>query len=213
MKGQIGHAVEVRNAVDAKAEAAKKLAKAGGGRRRPSAREQRRRSKQKPSKHSNGAVTAPANQVHTGRACCVASRQSKSQQCRIPSLLAGQCMGSRASVICHVFAGWPCLLNRSVRQYAQSTTPTLVRPFCGQDEGVDARMLSALVAGVRRAFPFVAPDAVEPLIDAHAGALFRVCHTASFGVAVQCLMLLFQLMAARRAVSDRFYRCADPQLV
>ena len=72
-------------------------------------------------------------------------------------------------------------------------------------------MLSALVAGVRRAFPFVAPDAVEPLIDAHAGALFRVCHTASFGVAVQCLMLLFQLMAARRAVSDRFYRCVDPQ--
>ena len=71
---------------------------------------------------------------------------------------------------------------------------------------MDARMLSALVAGVRRAFPFVAPDAVEPLIDAHAAALFRVCHTASFGVAVQCLMLLYQLMAARRAVSDRFYR-------
>ena len=73
---------------------------------------------------------------------------------------------------------------------------------------MDARMLSALVAGVRRAFPFVAADAVEPLIDAHADALFRVCHTASFGVAVQCLMLLFQLMAARRAVSDRFYRSA-----
>ncbi len=73
---------------------------------------------------------------------------------------------------------------------------------------MDARMLSALVAGIRRAFPFVAAEAVEPLIDTHADALFRVCHTASFGVAVQCLMLLFQLMAARRAVSDRFYRSA-----
>ena len=71
MKGQIGHAVEVRHAVDAKAEAAKKLAKAGGGRRRPSAREQRRRTKQKASKHTNGAVTAPTSQVRTLQACCV----------------------------------------------------------------------------------------------------------------------------------------------
>ena len=78
-----------------------------------------------------------------------------------------------------------------------------------QDEGVDARMLSALIAGVRRAFPYVAPEAVEPLIEAHAAALFRVCHTASFGVAVQGLMLLFQLMAARHSVSDRFYRCGE----
>ena len=74
MKGQIGHAVEVRNAVDAKAEVAKKLAKAGGGRRRPSAREQRRRTKQKASKHGNVAVTAPANQVDTGQFCCETRR-------------------------------------------------------------------------------------------------------------------------------------------
>ena len=75
-----------------------------------------------------------------------------------------------------------------------------------QDEGVDARMLSALIAGVRRAFPYVAAEAVEPLIEEHSAALFRVCHTASFGVAVQGLMLLFQLMAAQHSVSDRFYR-------
>ena len=73
-------------------------------------------------------------------------------------------------------------------------------------------MLSALIAGMRRAFPFVAAEAVEPLIEQHATALFRVCHTASFGVAVQGLMLLFQLMAARNAVSDRFYRRASLHL-
>ncbi len=119
MKGQIGHAVEVRNAVDAKAEAAKKLAKAGGGRRRPSAREQRRRSKQKPSKHSNGAGTAPANQVHTGRACCVARRQSKSQQCPHPWLARRSV--HRPARLCHLpcIAGWPCLLKRSVRLFSR----------------------------------------------------------------------------------------------
>ena len=34
---------------------------------------------------------------------------------------------------------------------------------------MDARMLSALITGVRRAFPFVAAEEVEPLIEAHAG--------------------------------------------
>ena len=35
---------------------------------------------------------------------------------------------------------------------------------------MDARMLSALITGVRRAFPFVSAEEVEPLIEAHAGA-------------------------------------------
>jgi ribosome biogenesis protein MAK21 len=40
----------------------------------------------------------------------------------------------------------------------------------GQHSGeMDARMLSALITGVRRAFPFVAAEEVEPLIEAHAG--------------------------------------------
>jgi len=40
----------------------------------------------------------------------------------------------------------------------------------GQHSGeMDARMLSALITGVRRAFPFVAAEEVEPLIESHAG--------------------------------------------
>jgi len=34
---------------------------------------------------------------------------------------------------------------------------------------MDARMLSALITGIRRAFPYVAAEEVEPLIEAHAG--------------------------------------------
>jgi ribosome biogenesis protein MAK21 len=59
---------------------------------------------------------------------------------------------------------------------------------------------------VRRAFPYVPADEVEPLIEAHADSLFRLVHARSFGVATQALLLLFQLMSSRSTVSDRFYR-------
>ena len=72
---------------------------------------------------------------------------------------------------------------------------------------VDARMLGALLTGVRRAFPYVESGKAEGVATAHADALFRILHTAPFGVAVQALALLFQLLSARSAVSDRFYRC------
>ena len=68
-------------------------------------------------------------------------------------------------------------------------------------------MLGALLTGVRRAFPYVQSDKAEGVATAHADALFRILHTAPFGVAVQALALLFQLLSARSAVSDRFYRC------
>jgi hypothetical protein len=50
---------------------------------------------------------------------------------------------------------------------------------------LDARMLSALITGVRRAFPYVSADAVEPLVEAHSEALFRLAHTAPFTVGLQ----------------------------
>ena len=57
---------------------------------------------------------------------------------------------------------------------------------CGwQAEEVDARMLGALVAGVRRAFPYVDASEVEAVIDTHADALFRITHTAPLGVSLQ----------------------------
>ena len=78
-----------------------------------------------------------------------------------------------------------------------------------QAEELDARILGAIIAGVRRAFPFVAAGDVEPLVQRHSDALFRMVHTASFGVAVQALLLLFQLMSAQNSVSDRFYRWVE----
>lgn len=85
------------------------------------------------------------------------------------------------------------------------------------------RMLSALLAGMRRAFPFA--DIPQSLLDKHVETLFRVTHTGSVTMAVQALQLLFQLVLVKNdsskdkavarskdvAVSlgpltDRFYR-------
>lgn len=71
---------------------------------------------------------------------------------------------------------------------------------------MDARMLSALITGVRRAFPYVTLEEVEPLVQAHADVLFSLVHSSTFGLATQSLLLLYQLMSSRSSISDRFYR-------
>jgi hypothetical protein len=40
-------------------------------------------------------------------------------------------------------------------------------------EELDARMLGALITGVRRGFPYVPAEEVEPLIEKHSDSLFR----------------------------------------
>jgi len=42
-----------------------------------------------------------------------------------------------------------------------------------RDGELDSRMLSALITGIRRAFPFVTTDEIEPLINEHAGTLYH----------------------------------------
>ncbi|GIM15448.1 hypothetical protein Vretimale_18225, partial [Volvox reticuliferus] len=79
-------------------------------------------------------------------------------------------------------------------------------PKLAVSEEIDARLLSSLITGVRRAFPYVQPDDVEPLVEESAGRLFRLVHTAPFTVSVQSLMLMYQLMSARAAINDRYYR-------
>eukprot|EP00899_Mesostigma_viride_P015893 jgi/Mesvir1/24304/Mv10992-RA.3 len=71
---------------------------------------------------------------------------------------------------------------------------------------LDSRLLSALLTGINRAFPYVSADAIEPLIEAHAPALFRMVHVGSFSGSLQALLLLYNLMSLHQASSDRFYR-------
>ena len=74
------------------------------------------------------------------------------------------------------------------------------------EAAVDARVLTALLTGVNRAFPYVEEAEAEALIEENSPTLFKLAHSASFGAVTQALALLYKLMEARSAVSDRFYR-------
>jgi hypothetical protein len=53
-----------------------------------------------------------------------------------------------------------------------------------------------LIAGVRRAYPYVDSAELEEIFCKHADALFRTVHVAPLTVSVQALMLLFQVNLA-----------------
>ncbi|PWA28266.1 hypothetical protein CCH79_00019700 [Gambusia affinis] len=74
---------------------------------------------------------------------------------------------------------------------------------CVKRKDVESKMLSALLTGVNRAYPYA--DAGDEKVREQLDTLFRVVHLAKFNTAVQALMLLFQVLDAQQSVSDRFY--------
>ncbi|KAF1319710.1 Ccaat-box-binding transcription factor, partial [Globisporangium splendens] len=69
--------------------------------------------------------------------------------------------------------------------------------------GMDRKLLSALLVGVNRAFPYA--KATSANFENEIDALFTVVHRAHHSTSVQALMLLFQVMNSTNSVSDRFY--------
>uniref|UniRef100_A0A8C3G146 CCAAT enhancer binding protein zeta n=1 Tax=Cyclopterus lumpus TaxID=8103 RepID=A0A8C3G146_CYCLU len=72
---------------------------------------------------------------------------------------------------------------------------------CVKKKDVESKMLSGLLSGVNRAYPYAggADDKVREQLD----TLFKVVHLVRFNTAVQALMLLFQVMNSQQSVSDR----------
>ncbi|XP_046974375.1 CCAAT/enhancer-binding protein zeta [Vanessa cardui] len=68
---------------------------------------------------------------------------------------------------------------------------------------IDSRLMSAILTGVKRAYPFA--DRERLATDAHADAVHRLVHLAGFGVAIHALALLHHTCAHSRAASDRYY--------
>nr|XP_014342691.1 PREDICTED: CCAAT/enhancer-binding protein zeta [Latimeria chalumnae] len=68
---------------------------------------------------------------------------------------------------------------------------------------VESKMLSALLSGVNRAYPYA--EAKDEKIQEQLDMLFKVVHLVRFNTSVQALMLLFQVMDSQQAVSDRYY--------
>ncbi|KAK2192448.1 hypothetical protein NP493_31g05000 [Ridgeia piscesae] len=80
---------------------------------------------------------------------------------------------------------------------------------------VDSKMLSALLTGVNRAYPFAKADKIK--ISEQLDTLYKTVHVVTFNVSVQTLMLLYQVMDTSDNISDRYYvalyrKLGDPEL-
>jgi len=65
------------------------------------------------------------------------------------------------------------------------------------------KMLSALLTGISRAFPFA--NMKETAVMEEINILFRTVHVTNISTSVRALMLLSQVFTSREEVSDRFY--------
>ncbi|XP_062934504.1 CCAAT/enhancer-binding protein zeta [Cynocephalus volans] len=116
-----------------------------------------------------------------------------------------------------------CFLNQMVLSHEESELAnkliTLYFCFfrtCIKKKDIESKMLSALLTGVNRAYPYAqsGDDKVREQVD----TLFKVLHMVNFNTSVQALMLLFQVMNSQQTISDRYYtalyrKMLDPGLM
>ncbi|RVE53804.1 hypothetical protein evm_001466 [Chilo suppressalis] len=69
---------------------------------------------------------------------------------------------------------------------------------------VDSRLMSAILTGVKRAFPFADRDRVTSSND-HVDAIHKLVHLATINVAIHALALLFHISDPSKGTSDRYY--------
>ncbi len=81
------------------------------------------------------------------------------------------------------------------------------------DASVQSRLMSALLTGVNRAFPYARDNMDSETTDRHVEALYRLVHAKDnatggihINVAIQSLQLLQQLQSKDSALSERFFR-------
>ncbi|CCD34449.1 similar to transcription factor CBF/MAK21 [Botrytis cinerea T4] len=83
-------------------------------------------------------------------------------------------------------------------------------------EETTEKMISAVLTGVNRAFPFTKTD--DLTLEKHMDTLFRITHSSNFNTSIQALMLIEQLSTTKHLAVDRFYRTLyesllDPRLI
>lgn len=71
-----------------------------------------------------------------------------------------------------------------------------------QLDAVHSRMMSAILVGINRAYPFCQLD--PSTFQKHIDTLFSISHLGNFNTCIQALTLIFHV--EKEAVSDRFYR-------
>ncbi|KAM8809823.1 CCAAT/enhancer-binding protein zeta [Eudromia elegans] len=111
-----------------------------------------------------------------------------------------------------------CFLNQIVLSHEESALAnkliTLYFCFfrnCIKKKDVESKMLSALLSGVNRAYPYA--ETGDDKVKEQLNTLFKVLHVVNFSTSVQALMLLFQVMDSQQTVSDRYYTALYKKLL
>ncbi|CAI0462522.1 unnamed protein product [Linum tenue] len=65
---------------------------------------------------------------------------------------------------------------------------------------MDSRLLSALLVGVNRAFPYVSSNEADDIVEGQTPMLFQLVHSQNFNVGVQALMLLDKISSKNQIV-------------
>ncbi|KAK6353804.1 hypothetical protein TWF730_008230 [Orbilia blumenaviensis] len=79
------------------------------------------------------------------------------------------------------------------------------------EEESNSKLISAVLSGVNRAFPFASID--DDVFNKHLDTLFRITHGSNFNTSLQALTLIFQVSNSKQMISDRFYRSLYESLV
>jgi ribosome biogenesis protein MAK21 len=99
------------------------------------------------------------------------------------------------------------------KKTSKSSTSKDVKSPSDAHVEMDSRLLTALLTGVNRAFPFVASSEADDLVEIQTPMLFQLVHSKNFNVGVQALMLLDKISSKNQVVSDRFYRALYSKLL
>ncbi|KAF2266795.1 CBF-domain-containing protein [Lojkania enalia] len=87
--------------------------------------------------------------------------------------------------------------------------------FKAEDE-MREKLISAVLTGVNRAFPFAKTD--DEKFEEQLNTIFEVAHSSNFNTSIQAMILIQQISATRHYSADRFYRTLyesllDPRLI
>lgn len=67
------------------------------------------------------------------------------------------------------------------------------------EEETDSKLISAILTGVNRAFPFSKID--DDVFEKHMDTLFRITHSGNFNTSIQALMLIYQVSSKKQAIT------------
>lgn len=90
------------------------------------------------------------------------------------------------------------------------------KPVQSQEDELKEKLVSAVLTGVNRAYPFVGEQ--HQRFTDHLDTLFKVAHSSNFNTSIQAMLLIQQLSLSHQVSNDRFYRVLyesllDPRLI